>query len=545
MKEALNTGQELREMFASSTNWLEKSVADIDAINVFPVPDGDTGTNMLFTMRSTMDEAFRAPDTSSASVIKAMAHGALMGARGNSGVILSQIFRGLSKTLGQKDGVDGSDFAEALRQASETAYQGLSRPVEGTILTVIRDAATAAQEAVKGKIKSLDEVMERVVDEAKQSVARTPLLLPVLREAGVVDAGGQGLYVLLEGALNYLRGDTQDQQYRKPEVVVAEAAGAPKVASLVGSKEDPYGYCTEFLITGEKLNADHIRTRLERQGKSLIVVGSEDAVRIHIHTFDPGKVLHYAASLGKLHHLKIENMDDQNVDFVQMQKERTPALDIGIVAVGAGNGIIEVLQSLGVSKVVQGGQTMNPSVRDILQAVEAVPSDKVLVLPNNKNIVLTASQIPGLTKKSVAVVPTRTVAQGIAALLSFRYEGSLEENAKAMSEAVTGVKSVEVTKAVRSTKFKGLRVRRGEYIAIIDDESLVFTGDEVGDVVLGGLEKACAGNCKMITVYYGADTQAAQAEDMIKEIRSTYPQVQIEMVCGGQPHYQYIIAMED
>jgi len=544
MKATIETGQELRDMFGAAARWLEKSASEVDAINVFPVPDGDTGTNMLFTMRSTMEEAFRAPNHSTAQVMKAMAHGALMGARGNSGVILSQVFRGLAKKLGDKDGIGPKEWAEALGEASRTAYQGLSRPVEGTILTVMRDAAEAAIAAAEKEGVTLTEVMEVAVEAAKRSVARTPLLLPVLKEAGVVDAGGQGLYIILDGVLHYMRGEAEELQYRRPQLVAAAEPMPPKVAPLAAVKEEPYGYCTEFIITGEKLDADRIRKRLDRKGQSLVVVGNESAVRVHIHTLDPGAILHWAVSLGTLHQLKIQNMDDQHVDFIEMQKERLPTLDIGIVAVAAGQGITELLQSLGASAIVPGGQTMNPSVRDILQAVETVPSDKVIILPNNKNIILTASQVQNLTSKKVAVVPTKTIPQGVAALLAFNYEGNLEENTRAMEAAVKSVQTIEVTKAVRSTRFDGLRIKRGQYIAIVDDEALIANDDEIEPLLLRALEKTVCKNVEVITLYYGADTRASQAEEMVQQIRLKYPQAQVELVRGGQPHYNYIISLE-
>ncbi|HEX75666.1 MAG TPA: DAK2 domain-containing protein [Dehalococcoidia bacterium] len=538
------SGQELLDMMAVGSSWLEKSAPDINAINVFPVPDGDTGTNMLLTMRSVMEEADRASDDSVSAVAKAMAYGALMGARGNSGVILSQIFRGLAKGLEGKESFDGKDWAEALVQASHAAYQGLSQPVEGTILTVIRDVSTSAEAAAQANPADLTCVAEAAVEAAKNSVARTPLLLPVLREAGVVDAGGQGLYVLLEGALHYLRGETEEMQYRKPQMVTADLPLSSKAAQLVAEPEEPYGYCTNFLVEGQKLNPDKIRHRLEGKGQSLIVTGDDTNVRVHIHTYDPGAILKYVISLGTLHQIQIQNMDDQHVGFVEMQQERLPTADIAVVAVASGSGLREVFQSLGVAAVVPGGQTMNPSVREVLQTVESVPSQKVILLPNNKNIILTASQVQPLTDKEVVVVPTKTIPQGIAALLSFSYEGALEEAAQAMEEAIATVKTVEVTKAVRSTQIKGLKVRKGQAIGIVDDEDLVAAGDSITDVLFEALDKVGIESVEVVTLYYGADVEAAQAEEIIQEIGNKYPEKQVELIRGGQPHYNYIVSLE-
>jgi DAK2 domain fusion protein YloV len=537
-------GQELRDMFAAGSGWLEKSVPDINAINVFPVPDGDTGTNMFLTMRSVIEEADRVSGDSISAVAKAMAQGALMGARGNSGVILSQFFRGLAKGLDEKDSITGTDWAMALDEASRAAYKGLSQPVEGTMLTVIKDASKAAEEAARTEPDNLTKVTEAAVEAARDSVARTPLLLDVLREAGVVDAGGQGVYVLLEGALRYLEGKVEEMKYRRPQLVAAELPAGTKTAQIVAEAGEPYGYCTNFLLEGNKLNPDKIRKRLESKGQSIVVVGDETTIRVHIHTYDPGSIIRYATSLGTLHQLQVQNMDDQHVGFVEMQKERLPSLDISVVAVAAGSGMREVFRSLGAAAIVLGGQTMNPSVQEILQAVESVPSQKVILLPNNKNIILAVSQVPSLTSKEVAVVPTRTVPQGIAALIAFNYEGGMEENVQAMEEAVATVKTVEITEAARSTQLQGLKIKKGQAIAIVDDENLVAAGDNTAEVLFEALDKAGIESAEVVTVYYGADIEAAQAEQVVQKIRDKYPEKQVEMVSGGQPHYRYIVSLE-
>ena len=537
-------GQQLKDMFAAGSDWLEKSVPDINAINVFPVPDGDTGTNMLLTMRSTMEEAARAPLQSVTTVAKAMAQGALMGARGNSGVIMSQFFRGLAKGLDVKESITGSDWALALSEASRMAYTGLSQPVEGTMLTVMRDAATAAELAAQASPEDLTGVAEAAVKAAKDSVARTPLLLAVLREAGVVDAGGQGVYILLEGALRYLKGEMEEIQLRKPQMVTADLPLSSTAAELVAGSEEPYGYCTNFLLEGQKLNPDKIRKKLEDKGQSLVVVGDETMVRVHIHTYDPGNIMRYATTLGTLHQIQVQNMDDQHVGFVEMQQERLPTSDIAVVAVASGSGMKEVLQSLGAAAVVPGGQTMNPSVQEILQAVESVPSQKIILLPNNKNIILTASQVQPLTSKEVAVVPTRTLPQGVAALIAFNYEGTLEENAQAMQEATATVKTVEVTKAVRNTQIKGLKMKKGQAIAIVDDEEIVAAGDSMAEVLFEAIEKAGTELAEVVTLYYGVAVETAQAEQIVEELHSKYPEKQVEMVSGGQPHYDYIVSLE-
>jgi hypothetical protein len=539
--ESIN-GQELREMFATATNWLEKNASDIDALNVFPVPDGDTGTNMLLTMRSSVEEAYQTNDSSAATIAQAMAQGALMGARGNSGVILSQIWRGLAQGLQGKKSFTGKELAAALQQASKMAYKGISNPVEGTILTVIKDAAAAAQAQAKNN-GDLISVMEAVVDAANESVANTPTLLPVLKDAGVVDAGGQGLFTILDGALRYLRGEAEQMQFRKPQIIASNIPQPVKLSRMAVLDELPFGYCTEFLLKGEELSPDEIRTKLQKKGQSLIVVGDENTARVHIHTLDPGSIIRYATSLGTMHQVSIRNMDEQHQDFLEMQKERMPAVDVAIVAVVAGEGLAEVFSSLGVTAIVPGGQTMNPSTKDILQAVKTVASDKVIILPNNKNVVLTAKQVQSLTDKKVEVVPAHTIPQGVAALLTFDYEADFETNAQLMKEATSKVKTIEITHAVRSAQLNGLKIKKKQSIGLLDGE-LLAGGNNPSDVLLKILAKLSLKKMEIITIYYGADTPQTEAEQVSASIRDRYPQLQVEVVRGGQPHYNYIVSIE-
>ena len=539
----LYDGRQLREMFIAATSWLEKSAPDINALNVFPVPDGDCGTNMLLTMRSILEEAYRAPDSNVSGVAQAMAHGALMGARGNSGVILSQIFRGLAQGLEERESFTGSDFADALAQGATMAYKALSHPVEGTILTVARDASFAGQTAC-AETGDLLPVMEATVRAARDSVANTPNLLPVLRQAGVVDAGGQGLYVVLEGVLKYLRGETEEMQYRRPQVVASSVPLVSNLPQLAIEKEEPYGYCTEFVVEGHRaLNRDKIMRRLSNKGQCLIVVGDENMVHIHIHTFEPGRVIQYATSLGVLHQIKVRNMDDQCREFAEMTRAQSPPVDIATVAVVSGDGLVQVFQSLGVTAVVPGGQTMNPSTRQLLEAVESVPQDKVIVLPNNKNIIPAAKQVPGLTSKKVRVVPTETVPQGVAALLSFNYDADLRANASLMKEASSAVRTVEVTRAVRSTSISKFKIRQKQAIAFVDGElaSVGESPDEVLRQVLLGLDMR---ESEIITIYYGKDTRRSEAEGVADSVRQRYPELEVELFDGGQPHYHYIASVE-
>ncbi|MGD0857093.1 MAG: DAK2 domain-containing protein [Dehalococcoidia bacterium] len=536
-------GKDLRDMFAAGSNWLEKSVAEVNAINVFPVPDGDTGTNMLLTLRSVIEEADRASDATATVMAKAMSHGALLGARGNSGVILSQIFRGLSKGLDGKDTFNGADWAKALAQAAKTAREGLSNPVEGTILTVIKDASIVALQCSEKDPNDLIAIVEASVVEARESVARTPNLLPALLEAGVVDAGGEGLYIVMDGALRFLKGELEDLQFRKPQMVSANISAARAINLVSSEEEEAYGYCTNFLLEGVNLDPEKIRRKLDGRGQSLVVAGDETNIRVHIHSYDPGSILAYATTLGTLHQIQIQNMDDQHVGFKEMQRQKALPAGIAVVAVAFGEGMTKVFESLG-AIVVKGGQTMNPSVKEILAAVEAIDAPKVILLPNNKNIILTASQIKELTKKSIEVIPTRTLPQGVTALLTFNYESSLEDNVKMMSEAAKGVKSVEITTAARSTQIHGLKIKQGQIIGIIDDTDLVAAGDDITEVLFSSLEKGGIESAELVTLYYGADLKPEQAEAVQNKLKEKYPGKQIELVSGGQPHYFYIVSVE-
>jgi len=542
MKISLADGQTLKEMFASGTAWLEKSAHDINAINVFPIPDGDTGTNMVLTMQFALEEAKLNSENQVSAVAESLAHGALMGARGNSGVILSQFFRGLAKGLWGKTHFSGGDFARALVEASQIAYKGIVNPVEGTILTVLKDASKAAKEAVKNN-DSLVSVLDAAVKSAEDSVARTPSLLPALRNAGVVDAGGQGLYVLLDGALQFLRGEVHKIQYRRPRLVVAESQLVPRAVQMPTRLEMPHGYCINFVIEGQSLNLGKIEKDLKKKGQSLIVTGADNLVRIHIHSFGPGEILKYATKLGKLHEITINNMDDQYAEFIKMQRERMPSVDIATVVVANGDGFFDLFNSLGNIIIVPGGQTMNPSIRELLQAVESAPADNIILLPNNKNIMSAASQVQSLTSKKVKVIPTKNIPQGVAAFLAFDYEMNVEENAQAMEKAISRVKAIEVTRAMRETRLDRLEIRKGQFIAILNDEDLIAKADKMRDVILEAVGKAGIEKAEIVTIYYGAQIKGTEAQLIAQDIHDRY-HIEVEVVRGGQPHYNYIISLE-
>lgn len=385
--------------------------------------------------------------------------------------------------------------------------------------------------------------METIVSAAEKSVANTPTLLPALKDAGVVDAGGQGLYTILEGALRYLRGEAEQMQFRKPMMIASSVPQATRLVRISPAEEVAFGYCTEFLVKGDGFDLDKIRTRLKKEGESLIVVGDDAATRIHIHTQDPGKIIHYATTLGTLHQVSIRNMDEQHQDYLEMQKGRAPAIDIATISVVAGDGLSDVFTSLGTTAIVSGGQTMNPSTKELLQAVKAVPSDRVILLPNNKNIILTAQQLQPLTNKTIEIIPTETIPQGVAALLAFDYEADFQTNAQLMKEAKSNVRTIEITRAVRAAHLNGLNIRKKQVIGLLDGE-LLLAGSNTTEIVTKMLGKMDLKNAQIVTIYHGANTEAAEAEQLSTTIREKHPKLQVEVIRGGQPYYNYIISIE-
>ncbi len=526
------SGKHLREMFRAGTKLLNNSSTAVNALNVFPVPDGDTGTNMLLTMQSAMAEANFCPDNDASAVARAMAKGALMGARGNSGVILSQVLRGLAQGLDAKKTFTGMDIARALGKASTAAYGAMSQPTEGTMLTVIREAAEVAQATSYAGYCDLLSILEAAVGEAKDSVARTPDLLPVLKESGVVDAGGYGLALVLEGLLRYVHGDEvgKDDPLPDPQTVA--------VVTRVSESRPAYGYCTEFLLQRSGLDVNAIRKDLDEMGTSVMVVGDETTVRVHIHTSDPGGVIAYGTAKGILKQIKIDNMQEQHQEFVAAQMG-----NISIVAVASGEGLVAVFGSLGATQVIPGGETMNPSVQQLFEAVESVPTEEVILLPNNPDILPTAHQVVGLTQKQLEVVPTRTIPQGIAALMAFNHENDLEANVSSMTEGLKSVSTGQIATAIRSMRYRNVRVAKGQIVGFIDGELTVaeYTIENALAKLLAQMNPL---NSEIMTVYYGNKVDWADAERMLEAIRPLYPDLEIEVVYGAQPHYDYLISVE-
>jgi uncharacterized protein len=529
-------GPELRRITEGSVSWLEGHIDSVNSLNVFPVPDGDTGTNMYLTMQAALREVSAVTDTSVSATVQALAHGALMGARGNSGVILSQIWRGFAKQLTGNESLTGKDLALALREGAATAYKGVMRPVEGTILTVVRQAAEAAVAAAQ-ELGDLVYVLGHAVAEAKNAVARTPQQLLVLKEAGVVDAGGQGLSVLLEGMLRALRGEN---------VTVSGAmmdAGATHQHVPTGE----YGYDIQFLIMGQGLDIECIREKLSAMGDSLLVVGDNSTVKVHIHSQDPGPIVTYATTLGSLQDVVMENMQLQYQQFLAAQAQKAtsaqPPGKIATVAVANGAGLCHVFESLGISVIVHGGQTMNPSTEELLQAVANLPADMVILLPNNPNVILTAQQAQGMSEKQVAVISTKSIPQGIGALLAFSSDADLRTNVDLMERAAAQIQTVEITRAVRSVQINGLKVEKGQIIGLLNGQ-LVRAGDGLRSVTADVLQAMDIARYEVITIYWGSEVTKDDAEALAAWIREHHSDQEIEVVEGNQPYYQYIISAE-
>jgi DAK2 domain fusion protein YloV len=532
-------GRGLKRLVRFGLVWLERHQAAINALNVYPVPDGDTGTNMVLTMRSAYDEIADSPEEEAGIIAQKVAHGALMGARGNSGVILSQIYRGFARTMRGVGAFDTVQFAAGLREAATTAYKGVIKPVEGTILTVAREAAEEAVSAAASS-RDLRYVLEKVVHEARQSVTRTPTLLPVLAEAGVVDAGGQGLLIILEGMLRYARGE---QVAFDPELVAAVDLHA-----LHPQTEEGYGYDIQFLIHGEELDVDGIRETIASMGDCALVVGDSRAVKVHVHSPEPGVPISYGVSVGSLNQVIVENMQEQYQDFILSKAQQPvapvePLGGIGTVVVAPGPGLTQVFESLGASIVVSGGQTMNPSTEQLLRAVEDVPSNEVIILPNNKNIVMAAEQAKSLSEKSVEVIRSVTVPQGVTALLALNYQADLSTNARVMTEALKTIETLEITSAVRSVFLDGMSVEEGEIIGLLNGR-LSAKGDSASEVVKSSLAYAFAEDHEIITIYYGDAVGPDEAQQLADDLADTYKDQEIEVVDGGQPYYFYIISAE-
>ena len=556
---ALN-GKRFAEMVIKGANHLAANSQMVDALNVFPVPDGDTGTNMKLSITSGAKEVQKNVQEHIGKVGAALSKGLLMGARGNSGVILSQLFRGFTKSIENKPVISASEFAHAFEAGVETAYKAVMKPVEGTILTVAKDAAKKGIQASE-KTDDIIIVMEEVLKEAKAALKRTPELLPVLREVGVVDSGGQGLVFVYEGFLAELKGeklpDSPDTLPKMEELISAEHH--KNVQSHIHTEDIVYGYCTEFMVKFETDKAaqnpfkeDTFRHDLSKLGDSLLVVADEDLVKVHVHTEEPGTALSYGQRYGSLIHIKIENMRQQHSNIVGetqtplvtetkvVQKEKQ---EYGIVTVSMGSGIAELFTSIGAHKVIEGGQTMNPSIEEIVQAIKEVNAKKIFILPNNKNIIMAAEQAAEVSEEEVYVIPSKTVPQGLSALLAFNPGSSAEVNQSTMITALKNVKSGQITFAVRDTTIDGLEIEKGDFMGIAESK-IVVKGKEKVQTAQELLSKMIDDNSEIVTIIQGEDVSDEEVQVMEQFVVENFENVEVETHNGRQPLYSFIFSIE-
>ena len=542
MKQIIN-GADLRRMIISAAAAIEINKQALNDLNVFPVPDGDTGTNMSMTINAAAADLRKTEDPSLEKAAKVAASAMLRGARGNSGVILSLLFRGLSKRLKGADHADGVLWAEALQEGVDAAYKAVMKPAEGTILTVSRLAAAKAMEAAKEN-NHIEFVQAAAIEEAKIALADTTNQNPVLKKAGVVDAGGKGWLVALEAMMASIQGN---------DVVVPEgsAAEVKEAANFddFNTEDITFTYCTEFIIQRENdLDPEKLRDFLSSLGDSLVLVDDEEIIKVHVHTNDPGKALHEAMDYGSFVTVKIENMRLQHTEKVMSEQELAPKIAepekaLGVVSVCAGEGLADVFMNLGVDQIISGGQTMNPSTQDILEAVNKVPAETVFILPNNKNIIMAAEQVAGLTPKAIVVIPSKTVPQGVTAMLSFNPEGSIEENTEALTEALGTVDTMQITYAARNSDFDGHDIHEGDYLALYGSQ-LFGTSQDIKVLLKSLAEKVRDDGKEYITIYYGADVKEKHAQKAADLFADICPNADVNLLNGGQPVYYYLISAE-
>ena len=541
----------LSEMFLAGAANIEAKKEYINELNVFPVPDGDTGTNMSLTIMAAAKEVAALEKPDMASLAKAISSGSLRGARGNSGVILSQLFRGFTKGIKEVDEIDVLTLADALVKAKETAYKAVMKPKEGTILTVARGIAEKGLELAE-TTDDLEEFIPQVIEYGEEVLAKTPDMLPVLKEAGVVDSGGQGLIEVLKGCYDAFLGKEVDYSRISPSTSVN-----PTKISAETNAEIKFGYCTEFIIMTEKEFTDkdevEFKAFLESIGDSIVCVADDDIVKIHVHTNDPGLAIQRALTFGQLSRIKIDNMREEHEEKLireaeklakEQKKAKAEQKEFGFIAVSIGEGLNEIFRELGVDYIIEGGQTMNPSTDDMLNAIDEVNAKKVFIFPNNKNITLAANQAKTLVEdKEVIVIPTKTVPQGITAIINFVPDMTAEENEEAMLEAINYVKTGQVTYAVRDTSIDGKESHVGDIMGI-GDSGILAVGAEIAQTTKDMLAELVDEDSELISIYYGAEVSEEDAEELVAEIEELYPDVDIDVHSGGQPIYYYVLAVE-
>lgn len=546
-----------QEMVQAASTRLGNQVEYVNSLNVFPVPDGDTGTNMGMTIENGAKEVADKPATTVGEVGQILSKGLLMGARGNSGVITSQLFRGFGQAIKDKEELTGQDLAHAFQSGVEVAYKAVMKPVEGTILTVSRGAATAALKKSEETDDAI-EVMRAAVDGAKRALAKTPEMLPVLKEVGVVDSGGQGLVFIYEGFLSALTGDyIASEDFKATPATMTEMINAEhhkSVAGHVATEDIQFGYCTEIMVAlkqgptyVKEFNYEEFQAYLSGLGDSLLVVNDDKIVKVHVHTEDPGLVLQEGLKYGSLVKVKVDNMRNQHDAILEKEEQQVTAKqeekDFAIVAVVAGDGLAEIFKSQGVDYVISGGQTMNPSTEDIVKAIDAVNAKNVIILPNNKNIFMAAQSAAEVAEIPAAVVETRTVPQGFTSLLAFNPEQSLEENVAAMTASLSDVVSGSVTLAVRDTSIDGLEIHKDDNLGMVDGK-IVVSNPDVTATLKATIAKMIDENSEIITIYVGEDGSQDLAEEMADYLESTYEDIEVEIHDGKQPVYPYLMSVE-
>lgn len=538
-------GVTFRKMIVAGASLLEQNKKYVDSLNVFPVPDGDTGTNMFLTMKSAVKEVGQCISTNVEDISEAFAKGALKGARGNSGVITSQIFKGFCSVCAKYNEINTKTFAKAMQEGAAVAYKAVTKPKEGTILTVIRVMAENAVALAK-KYDDFDAFLKKVLESGEEILKQTPEMLPVLKKAGVVDAGGRGIIVIFTGFYKLLIGEEDFEITFEDEVKTQTTDDV--IADLENLENIEFGYCTEYMITHmfkktTEADIDKLREKLVALGDSVICIGDLSLVKVHVHTNEPNVALGYALELGELINLKIENMREQNRELRQKAQTVAETKAFGLVAVAPGDGIAQIFKDLTVDEIITGGQTMNPSAADIAAAADKVPAKNVFVFPNNKNIILAAEQANDLTNKNIIVIPTRSVPEGISASIAFNPEGTLEENTEAMTDALKNVKSGSVTYAVRDTHVDGFDLAVGEIIGL-DDKAILAKGGMVSATTIDLIDKMMDDNIMNITLFYGEDIKEEDANALQEELSERFPECEVTVANGGQPIYYYLISLE-
>ena len=556
----------VQKMFLAGAKNLESKKECINDLNVFPVPDGDTGTNMTLTIMSAAKEVSAIANPTMENLAKAISTGSLRGARGNSGVILSQLLRGFTKEMSQVKEITVKTLAVATSRATETAYKAVMKPKEGTILTVAKGVSDKAAE-IADTVTDIEEALSVIIDYAEEVLAKTPDMLPVLKEAGVVDSGGQGLVVVLRGLYDALTGKVTDFTITEPNAEFKAGSSMPGKGAAIDNADIKFGYCTEFIIMLEKPFDENTEAEFKKFlssiGDSIVCVNLDDIVKVHVHTNHPGQAFEKGLEYGQLTKMKVDNMREEHNQKVIAQSEyqsavaadamkkreeekaeNTPKKDFGFITIAAGEGLAEIFKGLGVDEVIQGGQTMNPSTEDILNAAEKINADTIFVLPNNSNIILASNQAASIIEdKKLVVIPTKTIPQGITAMINFELTRNAKENEEAMLESLSTVKSGQLTYAVRDTSIDGKEIKKDNYLGL-GDKGLAAVGTDMDDTALAMLAEFVDEESELISVYYGEDIDESKAEELVKKIEEKFDGVDVELQYGGQPVYYYIVSVE-